>query len=110
MHQSSGVLVKGSEFGFGNFGVCEFCVRDLWSFGLLDVCSFGCLSLGLLEIWSFGVLEFRFRLHNSEISIAQSSGVLVVVSEIAAWSVGVWACLSFGVVHCRIHDAQLCMC
>jgi hypothetical protein len=101
--QSLGLGTLGFvSFELGIFGVLEL--------GLLDVCSFGCLSLGLLEIWSFGVLEFRFRLHNSEISIAQSSGVLVVVSEIAAWSVGVWACLSFGVVHCRIHDAQLCMC
>ena len=101
--QSLGLGTLGFvSFELGIFGVLEL--------GLLDVWSFGFLSLGLLEIWSFGVLEFRFRLHNSEISIAQSSGVLVVVSEIAAWSVGVWACLSFGGLHCRIHDAQLCMC
>ena len=46
---------------------------------MLDVWSFGFLHLGLLEIWSCGVLGFMFGLHNSEVSKAQSSGVVIVV-------------------------------
>ena len=50
MHQSSGVLVKGSEFGFGNFGVVSF---ELGIFGVLEFLNVGCLEFWFFCIWDF---------------------------------------------------------
>ena len=53
MHQSSGMLVKGSEFGFGNFGVVSF---ELGIFGVLEFWNVGCLEFWIFAFGAFGDL------------------------------------------------------